>query len=315
MDELLSRHLKNRDIVFLVDNAETMKSYWGEASFLLETLLLKVEGLDEDGIDLLFTSGKKKVEGRQFHGKLRKVLQSDPFMAAMKSPEAKPIENFHTDIVKPLSEIFGTYLEMAKRSQREKWRKRPPISRKLTLFILTDGMWTGTKRKGDVDELILLFVEKLRNELGDLNQRSFTIQFIQFGNDPEATRHLQDLDNNLKHEGIPDIIDTEHSTGDVMKMLLGSFTAEFDELDDEDEELRNKPLSEDRNQSFDTFLATGESNRYSGLYTDTSATPSSPRSSTSFSPSGLTSGSLGLAFRQGTVRQAFRNIPSKNLPL
>jgi hypothetical protein len=220
-DELLSRHLKNRDIVsskffsfgfaivanfcevFLVDNAETMKSYWGEASFLLETLLLKVEGLDEDGIDLLFTSGKKKVEGRQFHGKLRKVLQSDPFMAAMKSPEAKPIENFHTDIVKPLSEIFGTYLEMAKRSQREKWRKRPPISRKLTLFILTDGMWTGTKRKGDVDELILLFVEKLRNELGDLNQRSFTIQFIQFGNDPEATRHLQDLDNNLKHEGIP----------------------------------------------------------------------------------------------------------------
>ncbi|OAF54686.1 hypothetical protein VC83_08984 [Pseudogymnoascus destructans] len=54
-DDLLSRYFSNRDIKFLVDNAESMSQYWYNAKYLLETLILKAMGQDDNGMDLSFT--------------------------------------------------------------------------------------------------------------------------------------------------------------------------------------------------------------------------------------------------------------------
>lgn len=42
---------------FIVDNGTTMRPFWKVATFVLETLTMKLAGLDDDGLDLVFTIG------------------------------------------------------------------------------------------------------------------------------------------------------------------------------------------------------------------------------------------------------------------
>lgn len=201
-DELMSKHFKDRDIVshmskngwnlivaltntpkkFLVDNAGSMRPHWSNAKYLLETLLLKVAGQDEDGIDLTFTSGKAEVQ----HGKSK-----SEFLKAMKRAEAQPSLQIRTDMKKPLGEIFQIYLNS------RKWGNR-----KLTVIVLTDGKWDGMEDKNGVDAKIITFAKQL-DKIGGLEDRPVSIQFIQFGNDPDATSRLRRLDNHLVYSGIP----------------------------------------------------------------------------------------------------------------
>lgn len=230
-DQLLSRHFGdgNRDIKFLVDNAETMKPFWYEAQFLVQTLLMKAKGQDTNGMDLLFTLGGVKVEGKEAKMPQKTHLKGDPFMEAMKHREAKPTSG-HTDITVPLGKLFDKYLTEAKRRTQFGHEVR-----NMTLIVLTDGIWAGTQNKEDVKNLIVTFVLELRNIIGKLKKRPVSIEFIQFGDDEDATHRLWLLDNHLKYDGIEDIIDTEHSTGDINKMLLGSFIPEYDEDEDDDD--------------------------------------------------------------------------------
>jgi len=60
--------------------------------------------------------------------------------------------------------------------------------------------------------------------------RDVSIEFIEFGNNLDAALRLKMLDEDLKNDGIPDLADVEHCTGDVNKMLLGSIVPINDEL-------------------------------------------------------------------------------------
>lgn len=72
--------------------------------------------------------------------------------------------------------------------------------KKLTLIVLTDGVWSGVHKKGIVANGITHAVEtaqgkgSLRKQLG---QRGLSIQFVRFGNDVEAIRELDYMDDNL----------------------------------------------------------------------------------------------------------------------
>ncbi|PVH84030.1 hypothetical protein DL98DRAFT_92117 [Cadophora sp. DSE1049] len=231
-----------------------MKPFWGLATYVLETLLMKARGQDENDMDLHFTYGDVKVENRELKGTILSLSHSNPFSTAMKDPHARPMENWHTDITKSLGVIFEKYLKDADRALKasNKKPKGQQGPRNLTLIVLTDGIWAGTKDLVEVKTLIVEFVQKVEELVGhSLAERQVSIEFVQFGDDVDASHRLDILDNDLVFDGIPDIVDTEHSLGDAIKMLLGSFNDQFDEKEDDEE--NNIRWPSHSLQSFDTF--------------------------------------------------------------
>ncbi|KAI9767404.1 MAG: hypothetical protein M1839_004508 [Geoglossum umbratile] len=205
-DKLLSEHFKDRDIKFIVDNAKSMRRHWYEATYLLETLVRKAAGQDTDGMDLTFTSGSARVERGKSASKFREAMQRD---------DVRPNDSRVTDVRSSLGTIFKDY-EMSKGKVKD-----------LTIIILTDGKWEGVRDKYEVDNMVIQFGKKLKG------YRPVGIEFVQFGNDRDATYRLRRLDMDLKWQGVPDIVDTEPSSGNINKMLLGSFVELFDELDED----------------------------------------------------------------------------------
>jgi hypothetical protein len=173
---------------FLIDNGETMKDFWEDAKRVLETLLMKSRGLDEDGMDLLFTSGPCHVDGRDGERQ---------FMKSMNDHDAIPMDGMRTDMAKVLEEILGNYLRLAKKSYSR--------SKNLTLIVLTDGIWQGTLDKDQVRRVVVDFCEELEVARGKSIrlERPVSIEFIQFGKDIDATARLRYLDDGLAWEGFP----------------------------------------------------------------------------------------------------------------
>ncbi|KAI8624162.1 hypothetical protein F5Y19DRAFT_337123 [Xylariaceae sp. FL1651] len=237
-EDQLEHHFKNRDLVYLVDNASTMKSFWRHAAYLLKVLVWRSWGYDDNGMELRFTNEfdekwrlrpKKKQEKGQFKSKMD---DADP--NKFKNKIAK------TDMSASLSLILEDHLR--KNSDGTK------LQRHLTILVLTDGLW---ERNGeyDVDDYLITFIKRIPEEnwqpetpqrasvIGDKpvsRPRPISIQFIRFGHHPSAILRLDRLDNNLKDRPeltgtrIPDVIDTESADGDVYKMFLGSFIEDFD---------------------------------------------------------------------------------------
>ncbi|KAL8941905.1 MAG: hypothetical protein Q9216_001978 [Gyalolechia sp. 2 TL-2023] len=220
-DELLSRHWVNRDLRFLVDNGESMIPHWAWAKFLLKVLVRKAAGQDENGLDLSFTLGRENLENQKSNSKQwEKVMD-----------KARPMLGTRTDMKAPMGEILDGFFKQVQHQMR--YQPTKPI-RKLTLIILTDGIWAGMgNNQTSVNEIIIKFVQELAFTVGNLLDRPVSIEFIQFGNNQEATYRLRQLDTGMKWQGIPDIIDTEHASGDVNKMLLGSFVQEYDDEDED----------------------------------------------------------------------------------
>ena len=222
-DERLSRHFKNRDIHFLVDNAGTMADFWDEAIFLLETLVMKAKGQDENGMDLSFVHGNVRIRGGNREKK---------FTEKMEDPGARPSlgSTARTDIRKPLGDILDDYIKDVRNSRRHSNSKKKDKDKlkDLTIIIFTDGKWEGMADKDTVMSTIVEFSKELEKIQGKgFRMRQVSFQFVQFGFDADATYLLHKLDDEMPGE---DIVDTEPARGgDVNKMLLGSFVEEYDE--------------------------------------------------------------------------------------
>jgi hypothetical protein len=172
-----------------------MKPFWYEAEYLLQTTLTKARGQDDNGIDLLFTCRTVKVENCEPKGNL---LGKNPLTAAMRNQDARPTLGLHTDLRISLGAIFDKYLKEAE--NRTKFNHE---LKNLTLIVLTDGWWDDIENKEEVKDQIVRLVQKLRGIVGDMRQRPVSIEFIQFGDDADATHRLWALDNHLKYDGIP----------------------------------------------------------------------------------------------------------------
>ncbi|KAI1775401.1 hypothetical protein F4818DRAFT_48219 [Hypoxylon cercidicola] len=207
-DDFLKQFLVERDIMFLVDNDTSMYPYWEAMATVLETLVSKVDPLDKDGLDIEFTIGNT----HSAHGVSGSKLITK-FRGAKQEASSRPWD-IGTDMAKTLNHIFDKYLRGARRAT--------------TLIILTDGLWRGTVDGRSVEMAIANFLKKPTFK-EKLEKRWFTIQFISFGHQiPDILNHL---DNEIgRTYSIPDVIDTEHVSGDVYKMILGSFVDMFDEL-------------------------------------------------------------------------------------
>ncbi|KAF2490635.1 hypothetical protein BU16DRAFT_622209 [Lophium mytilinum] len=205
-DAVLKDYMKNRNIKFVVDNATTMLPFWEVATFVAETLAMKLAGLDDDGLDLMCTLGDVNLENE-------KGLQA-PINIRHAMDRARPSSdgNAKTDMRETLEDIFEDFLGNRKLAK----------DRKMTLIVLTDGIWKGPVPLESVEAKIEEFVKQLNT----LKDRAFSIQFIRFGDDAEAIERLRRLDDDLsKKPDMRDIIDTVPWTGKVRRMIIGSFNS------------------------------------------------------------------------------------------
>ena len=162
-----------------------MREYWYEATFLLETLVMKARGQDRNGMDLSFTSGPVTVQNEH---------RESAFVKAMKDSRAQPSPGMQTDMRDELGNILSVYLDGVKGRRYHS----PNDLKNLTIIVLTDGLWKGMSEENGVDQKISSFVTSLTKIIGDLRFRPVSIEFIQFGRDLGATLRLQRLDDKLK---------------------------------------------------------------------------------------------------------------------
>jgi hypothetical protein len=167
---------------FLVDNSWSMRQHWARATYVVETLGMKLASMDSDGVELLFTRGCDRYKRTDVKG--FDVLGQ--FGEAMRLAEAG--ENramYHTDVSHALFEVLSEY--------------RRDMSKKLTVVVLTTGEW---EKEGDVMSEVgtvlasaIGAIYKARQEF--CRERRCTTQFIPFTDNHEALQRLRDLGDKL----------------------------------------------------------------------------------------------------------------------
>jgi len=163
-----------------------LEPYWDDAKYVLQTLLLKVRGLDENGLDLVFTKASiEAINEKDMHR----------IMEKMNHHEARPRKEVHGNIVERLVEILDDY-----KTDITKKRRMFHKVRNMTVIVLTTGIWDETRE--EVGKVIISFIQDFKRIMDQAYMGpQFSIEFVQFGNDPIATEVLQYLDDDL--EGIP----------------------------------------------------------------------------------------------------------------
>ncbi|TDZ20068.1 putative serine/threonine-protein kinase MPS1-like protein [Colletotrichum orbiculare MAFF 240422] len=202
-DPFLAQFISHRDIIFVVDNAATMKTHWYNVKITLLALAMKIGPLDEDGLDLVYTLGNAhNVNG----AKAWKIPHK--FEKSLEDTLADIDPGNNTDMATTLAKLFDGYTNYGK---------------KQTLIVLTDGLWGGSDKTNDVENVIKDFVKKLKKNLKKAESRWFSIQFISFGDDERALKRLEGLDDHLDTE--EDIVDAKRwNSGSLRQLILGSMT-------------------------------------------------------------------------------------------
>jgi hypothetical protein len=201
-DNRLTSHYKNRDIIFLIDNQESMFEFWGEARWIFDTLLMISRNIDENGIDLSFTCSKVEKP----HEKKVNAL-----LGAFDDPEVAPKPGTTSNMVHILENVFEDYLaridqekEKAKSNRRNSafWHKKAEKDAEVknaSLIVLTDGVWPNCK-KDDFRRIFGSFTRGIidRGRVINSRTRSYSVQFVRFGANPEAIDLLSFLDDDLE---------------------------------------------------------------------------------------------------------------------
>ena len=150
-----------------------MKAHEADVKRTLDILAYLVKDSDPDGLELFFTCSKQKFK------------EKNP--SKLVAGFAKNTPRGLTDIRIRLSSIIDDYIKGFDR----KWYKKvfKPI-RSLNIYVLTDGIWQPNT---DLRPPIRRLIDKLEKN----GQYQVGIQFISFGNNSEALKRLDDLDDNL----------------------------------------------------------------------------------------------------------------------
>ena len=162
-----------------------MGRWWSQTKFVLGTLFLMMSQQPNVGMQMLFTLG---------HASMPKMKREDDVKKLMSNEHARPRPHRRTDMEASLGDLFEEHVQSIKNTFRK---------RLLTLIILTDGLWKGTRTKAAVKAKIAKFVKEVSKLQGQHRKRPVSIQFIQLGKDMDAMFFLQHLDDHLgPEEGI-----------------------------------------------------------------------------------------------------------------
>ncbi|KAI1417321.1 kinase-like domain-containing protein [Hypoxylon sp. FL1857] len=224
---LLQEKLQGRDHIFLIDDSTSMKTRHRQDvlnTFIALSYLAK--RIDEDGLDLFFTSQPSK----RHHQRRTSKLLSEVQQHFVKNPSSgtssmeASISMVIDYIITKLPNPHVTFAGLPGVPQRLKQQPR------ITLIVFTDGRWgNGSAFVSGVEKEINRLIRCVKAR--DLSRTSVTIQFIRFGDDAESIDRLNYLDNFGKHIDW-DIVDTKSHKDHVPSMFIGSID---DTVDDEGE--------------------------------------------------------------------------------
>jgi len=190
-----------------------MLPYWDDATYLLETLVMISKKFDKDGMDLYVTVPPARTE-TLFTPVLKGEKKVSLFRDAMTWRRPTKIKETKTDIIKPIQSIFNNFFKdlETRKPPKAKVKRFPKGSDKttdktkaLTLIIFTNGVWAAMEDQDAINE----YVEKLLNDLKrrqilkSTSDRSVSIEFVQFGDDPIVTERLRALDDGMEFKGYP----------------------------------------------------------------------------------------------------------------
>ncbi|KAK8079737.1 hypothetical protein PG997_007555 [Apiospora hydei] len=204
--ESAKSQLGRRELVFIIDDSEAMREHWERVVSLFKALYFLVEPLDDDGVDVYFTSEPNKkfnkrsweTKDKYFERIEKRILRS----------ELCPMENC-------LSERFREVSQAIDRDGK--------LARRTSLFVLSNGHWA----QNDADKacgvaiLIRNMVEKL--ERSTMDRLQLSLQFVRFNTDNIGTPRLAYLDDDIKDEFqlAYDIVDQKYFEADVCSILMG----------------------------------------------------------------------------------------------
>ena len=164
-----------------------MDKHKSDVEKVLEVLSYMVKPLNHRGIDMHFTTSTKVI---------RHCKKSTALVKALEATEFSSISDMGTKLDTLLREY--THLldghTTKRRGLLDRFKTFDPL-RKISIYVLTDGLWQA---ETDVDQAVKNMVDQM-NKRG-LQKGHVGIQFIRFGADPEAKNMLERLDDGLGFE-------------------------------------------------------------------------------------------------------------------
>ncbi|EJU06389.1 hypothetical protein DACRYDRAFT_19564 [Dacryopinax primogenitus] len=184
--------LRKYDTIILVDDSVSMADLWDDAKDALAEIALLAARYDIDGVDIHFVNDKRE-------GTNLRTAESVMQLFASVNPAGE-----YSEIAGRLEDFLLPYLSRAEKYQEAVELGTAallPKVRPINFIVLTDGVPSD-----DPESVIVAAARRLDAHNFPLSQVG--IQFVQLGDDPEATEVLQYLDDGLgKAHGIRDMVD------------------------------------------------------------------------------------------------------------
>lgn len=206
-DESEANQLKGRDHIFVVDNSYTMGAHWKHVADTVELLSEVLFAVHADPeIDVYFVAEDDGKTRKKKSKELRQFIE-------VHCPPDVQIPQLDPEFM--LNKFFHDWL-------KTKWFGLIPKHRKpISVYFLTDGLYLDRANLMNPIQKVLTEVKPQRK-----NAHFVGLQLIHIGDNSQAAQRLKNLDRYF--QGKNDIVDTEPSTGNVYKMLMGSIDPRYD---------------------------------------------------------------------------------------
>jgi len=204
------------DTIFVIDDSGSMAGgLWRQTADALMTITPICTAHDADGIDIHFLNHPPTPAHRNITSAstVREIFQT------VRPGGATPIG-------RTLNDIFTRYLA--------DYQAKPSATKPINIICITDGVPTD-----DLEGPLIQAAKKLDRLEAPAWQVG--VQFFQVGSDPEATKHLKELDDDLadiaNDRDMRDIVDTVPFLGEsggalsgagILKVVLGAVTRRLD---------------------------------------------------------------------------------------
>ncbi|CAE6445673.1 unnamed protein product [Rhizoctonia solani] len=209
--------LKEYDTVFLIDDSGSMAGgLWTQAGRALAGVATVASQYDDDGIDIYFLNSKDFLQNVRSEAEVYQLFQRV-------QPRGSTPTGARLDM------LLRAYLTSIERAQQEFDSHDPEVTgiKPINYIVITDGAPSD-----DPESVIVAAARRL--DKGEFPLSQVGIQFVQIGNDPEATEALAELDDDLAGKyNIRDIVDTTPYTTQLdgetlIKILLGGVNKRVD---------------------------------------------------------------------------------------
>ncbi|RDA85346.1 hypothetical protein CP532_1263 [Ophiocordyceps camponoti-leonardi (nom. inval.)] len=204
------------DTVFLVDDSSSMCGLrWRQVQRALQQLTPVCTSHDDDGIDVYFMNHRNDAHPSQGYTCIRQGAQVESLFRAVRPLGPTPTGPSIERILDPYFERLSSEVEGRGGDFAD--------VRPLNLIVLTDGM-PGPSTSYLPEKAIVRYATRLDEMAAPSYQVG--IQFIQVGDDAEATLCLERLDRLRRRYRIRDIVDTTKFSGPlsaegILKAVLG----------------------------------------------------------------------------------------------